>query len=281
MAAVDANCEYLGVKRLQLMENAGAAIANAVKKRLAAGRVVIIAGKGNNGGDAFVAARHLGGYDTTVMLIGRKEDIKTPEARHNWNALEKTSILLIQVADSAMLDSPSIKNADIIIDGIFGTGIKGIIREPESTAIDLINESEAFVVSMDVPSGFDPDGGVFEKAVRADLTLTFHKMKAGFLSEGADKYTGMVQVVDIGIPLEAESFVGPGDIQPFLTRPSSSHKGDAGRVLVVGGGAYSGAPALAALGALRAGADIVTVAAPRSVSDIIASFSPNLIVRPL
>src|SRR3990170_7350082 len=96
MAAIDDNCEYLGIKRLQLMENAGAAIANAVKKKLASGTIVIIAGRGNNGGDAFVAARHLGDYDTTVILIGKKGDIKTPEALHNWNVLEKTSSPLIE-----------------------------------------------------------------------------------------------------------------------------------------------------------------------------------------
>lgn len=281
MAAIDANCEYLGIRRLQLMENAGAAVANAVKKRAASGKVVIIAGRGNNGGDAFVAARHLSGYDTTVILLGRKEDIKTPEALHNWNALEKTSLSLIHVTDAAMFDTPLIMNADVIIDGIFGTGIKGKLKDPESTAIDLINASDAYVISVDVPSGFDPDGGKFEKAVQANMTLTFHKMKIGLLSRIAAKYAGDVQVIDIGIPHEAEFFVGPGDIQPFFSRPATSHKGDAGRVLVIGGGAYSGAPALAALAALRAGADIVTVAAPKSVSDIIASFSPNLIVRRL
>ncbi len=281
MAVIDANCEYLGIKRLQLMENAGAAIASAVKRRISSGKVVIIAGKGNNGGDAFVAARHLSGYDTTIMLLGRKEDIKTPEAQHNWKALEQTSIHLIQVTDASMFDMEMIKKASVIIDGIFGTGIRGKIKEPESTAIDLINASDASVISVDVPSGFDPDGGKFEKAVQADLTLTFHKMKTGMIKKEARKYTGEVQVIDIGIPGEAEFYVGLGDIQPFLTRPVSSHKGDAGRVLVIGGGAYSGAPALAALAALRAGADIATVAAPKSVSDIIASFSPNLIVRPL
>lgn len=281
MAAIDANCEYLGIKRLQLMENAGAAVANAVKVRIPAGKIVIIAGRGNNGGDTFVAARHLGGYDTTVVLLGRKDEIKTPEAQHNWNALERTSTHLVQGTDATMLDPNTIKKASVIIDGIFGTGIKGKIKEPESTAIDLINSSDTFVIAVDVPSGFDPDGGKFEKAVEADMTLTFHKMKTGMTKKGAGKYTGVVQVIDIGVPREAEFFVGPGDIQPFLARPVSSHKGDAGRVLVIGGGAYSGAPALAALAALRAGADIATVAAPKSVSDIIASFSPNLIVRPL
>lgn len=281
MAAIDANCDYLGIKRISLMENAGAAVARAVKERISSGKVVIIAGRGNNGGDAFVAARHLSGYEVIVILIGRKEEIKTPEALHNWKALEKTVIPLVEVSDSTALDRSIPKNADVIIDGIFGTGVRGKIQEPESTAIDLINSSGAFVISVDVPSGFDPDGGKFEKSVRAGLTLTFHKMKAGMLSENARKYTGEVRVVDIGIPGEAEFYVGPGDIQPFLKRPAISHKGDAGRVLVIGGGPYSGAPALSALGALRAGSDIVTVAAPKSVSDIIASFSPNLIVKKL
>jgi NAD(P)H-hydrate epimerase len=281
MAAIDANCEYLGIKRLVLMENAGAAVARAVKERISTGKVVIIAGKGNNGGDAFVAARHLSGYDVRVILLGRKEEIKTPEALKNWNALENTSIPLTQVVDSNVLDRKLIENADIIIDGIFGTGVRGKIRELESTAIDLINTSGAFVISVDVPSGLDPDGGKFERSVKAGLTLTFHKMKEGLTTLDAKKYAGEIRVVDIGILQDAEFYVGPGDIQPFLKRPETSHKGDAGRVLVIGGGPYSGAPALAALAALRAGADIVTVAAPRNVSDIIASFSPNLIVRAL
>ena len=279
MAAIDANCEYLGIKRLQLMENAGAAVANAVKQKMGSGKVLILAGRGNNGGDALVAARHLGGYDVTVVLIGLKEEIKTQEALHNWNALEKISIPLVQVTDSTAFDTSLFKNADVIIDGIFGTGVRGKIKEPESTAIDLINGSGAFVISVDVPSGFDPDGGSFHKSVQAGLTLTFHKMKAGL--ESAREYTGEVRVIDIGIPQAAEFYVGPGDIQPFLKRPEISHKGDAGRILVIGGGAYMGAPALCALGALRAGADIVTIAAPQNVSDIIASFSPNIIVRAL
>jgi hydroxyethylthiazole kinase-like uncharacterized protein yjeF len=181
MAAIDANCEYLGIKRLQLMENAGTAVSNAVKNKLTSGKIVIIAGRGNNGGDAFVAARHLEDYDTTVLLLGKKSEIKTHEALHNWNVLEKTSIPLTEVSDATMLDKSLIKKADIIIDGIFGTGIKGKIHEPESTAIDLINSSDAFVISVDVPSGFDQDEVTFDKSVQADLTLTFHKIKVGLL----------------------------------------------------------------------------------------------------
>lgn len=278
MAAIDTNCEYLGIKRLQLMENAGAAIARAVKKKLTHGKVVVIAGRGNNGGDAFVAARHLSSYDISVLLMGRKDEIKTQEARHNWNILENINIPLIQIKDSTELNPSLIKNADIIIDGIFGTGIRGRIKQPESRAIDLINESDAFVISVDVPSGFDPDGGKFEKSVMADLTLTFHKIKVGLLSAG--EYAGKIEVVEIGIPKDAELFVGPGDIKS-LKRPASSHKGDAGKLLIIGGGAYTGAPALCAMAALHTGADIVTIATPESVSDIIASFSPNLIVRSL
>lgn len=281
MAAIDANCEYLGIKRLQLMENAGAAVAKAVKEKKRSGKIVIFAGKGNNGGDAFVSARHLSEYDVSVILVGKKEAIKTCEALHNWKVLEKTSIQTFECTDSRAFDRSLLENADLIIDGIFGTGVRGKIHEPESTVIDIINSSGAFVISVDVPSGFDPDGGKFEKSVHAGLTITFHKMKAGMLSRNAEKYTGEVHVVDIGIPIEAEYYVGPGDIQPFLKRPASSHKGEAGRILIIGGGPYSGAPALAGLSALRAGADIVTVAAPRNVSDIIASFSPNLIVRSL
>lgn len=280
MAAIDENCEYLGIKSLQLMENAGAGVARLVKEKKHGGKITIIAGKGNNGGDAFVTARHLSGMDVTVLLIGRKEEIKTQEARHNWNTLEKTSIPLYQVTDSTQLPS-LLKNTGIIVDGIFGTGIKGKIKEPESTAIDLINASSAYIISVDVPSGFDPDGGDFDSSVRADLTATFHKMKVGLLSNAAREYTGEIEIIDIGIPPDAWFFVGKGDIKPFMERQAGGHKGDSGRILIIGGGAYTGAPALSALSALRAGADIVTVAAPESVSGIIASFSPNLIVRPL
>jgi len=170
------------------------------------------------------------------------------------------------------------------VDAVFGTGIKGKIKEPESTAIDLINRERKAgktVIAIDIPSGLDPDGGDFDKAVYADLTVTFHRMKAGLLTEQAKEHTGTVKVAEIGVCADAERYVGPGDLQMLNKRKLEAHKGNAGRILVIGGGPYSGAPALAALAALKTGADLVTAAVPESIAEIVASYSPDLIVKKL
>lgn len=281
MDALDTNCEYLGLSRLQLMENAGSAVAAEVMNLPIRDRVLFVAGRGNNGGDAFVAARHLTGYDVKVILLGRSGDVKTSEAARNLSILKNTGIPVLEVTDISGLEPAYFSDCDVIVDAIFGTGIKGPIREPETTAIDLINGSDAKVVSVDVPSGMDPDGGEFEKAVRSDVTVTFHLPKPGLLQKDAKEYIKEIAVADIGIPPEAGIIVGPGDLKLVTGRRSDSHKGDGGRVLVIGGGAYTGAPALSGMAALRAGADIVTVAVPKSTAGIVASFSPNLIVRRL
>ena len=277
MRRVDANCSDLGLLPLQLMENAGASVARAIRARFpeyAQTRIVVLTGTGNNGGDGFVAARHLLDYNPEILLLGRARDIATDESRRNWEILRNLSADLREIRDSSELSELEL-DADIIIDAMLGTGVRGSIREPVAGAIDLINASSAFVLSIDVPSGFNPDK--FEKAVRADLTITNHRMKEGFSSR--PEVTGEIEVANIGIPTRATLIVGTGDLPP--ARQARSHKGDNGRVLVVGGGAFTGAPALAALAALRTGADWVTVAAPRSVAGTIAGFSPDLIVHPL
>ncbi|MCD4810978.1 MAG: NAD(P)H-hydrate epimerase, partial [Methanosarcinales archaeon] len=281
MDALDTNCEQLGLIPLQLMENAGSAVSAEVINLPTRERVLVVAGRGNNGGDGFVAARHLIGYEVTVLLLGKSDEIKTPEAARNFSILKRTGIPVIEVTDVSGLKPEYFSKCEVIVDALFGTGIKGHIREPENTAIDLINDSKAKVVSVDVPSGMDPDGGQFEKAVYADVTTTFYLPKPGLIKVDNQEFVGEIAVADIGIPPEAETVVGVGDVKLVSGRGHDSHKGDGGRVLVIGGGAYSGAPALAAMAALRTGADIVTVAAPKSVSKIIASFSPNLIVRKL
>nr|CBH38287.1 conserved hypothetical protein, YjeF-related protein family and carbohydrate kinase family [uncultured archaeon] len=279
MAALDENCKFYGLTPIQLMENAGANVANEIKKRFTGKgtSVTIVAGKGNNGGDSFAAARHLHGFDVKIVLLGRSKDLRTEETSRNMRILKENGYDLAEITDSSELKTLYL--SEVIIDAIFGTGIRGKIREPESTAIDLINAASAFVVAVDVPSGLDPDTGEAEKAVRADLTVTFHRAKRGLLN--AKEYVGELVIVDIGIPDGMERLTGPGDVRIVAKRKASSHKGDNGRVLIVGGGPFFGAPTLAALAALHAGADWVTIAAPKSVSSIIASISPNLIVQPL
>jgi len=284
MAALDANCEFFGLAPLQLMENAGASIASELKKRFSEdAEVVIIAGKGNNGGDALAAARHLRNANVRVILVGRSKDLRTEASRRNWRILSECGYRMDEITDSSTLKAlKETLKPDVIIDALLGTGVRGRIREPESSAIDLINESGAFVLAVDVPSGLNPDTGECDKAVHADLTVTFHRAKPGLLKNESKSYVGELVVADIGIPPGMERLAGPGDVRLVLRRrEKSSHKGDNGRILIVGGGPFAGAPALSALASLRTGADWVTIATPRNVAPIIASISPNLIVQPL
>ena len=265
MTALDTNCRYFGLLPLQLMENAGAALAREIAARAKGKRIAIVAGRGNNGGDAFVAARHLVGFDVTVYLLGRSRDIATEEAKRNWEILERLGYDLHEVMDSK--DLP-LEKCDLIIDAVFGTGVRGSVRGLEAQAIEAINSSGKRVISVDVPSGLGTN-----QVVRADVVVTFHRQKPDM--------TGNIVVADIGIPKAAEFFVGKGDLWLMGRRSQESHKGDSGRILVIGGGPYTGAPALSAMAALRAGADIVTVAAPKAAARTISGYSPNLIVQQL
>ncbi|WP_435182815.1 NAD(P)H-hydrate dehydratase [Halobellus sp. EA9] len=273
MAAVDRNAEALGVPRKQLMESSGNAVARAVRRSADPGaRVAVVAGRGNNGGDALVAARFLDDYDVAVHLLGRPETIATGIARENWEALRDAEYDARAVTDSADLD---LGDPDVVVDAMLGTGVTGALREPEATAASAINDADATVVAVDVPSGVDADTGeAAGVAVDADRVVTFHDEKPGL-----DAVDAAVTVADIGIPEAAELFTGPGDLLA-LGRPDRSHKGDFGEVLVVGGGPYTGAPALAAQAALRAGADLVRVACPASVAREIQGYSESLILRP-
>ncbi|QLK26767.1 NAD(P)H-hydrate dehydratase [Natrinema zhouii] len=274
MAAVDANAAALGVPRKQLMESSGHAVARAVRAVADPGaRVVVVAGRGNNGGDAFVAARFLDEYDVTTLLLGRADQIGTEIARENWDALQRSDYDTRSVTDSSEFASDAtaldLDEADVIVDAMLGTGISGDLREPAATAARAINDAATTVVAVDVPSGFDADGGDHaDNAVEADRVVTFHDTKPGLDELAAD-----VTVADIGIPDAAERFVGPGDID--LARPD----GRAGRPYIIGGGPYTGAPALAAQAALRASAELSFVAAPESVAGEIQGYSEDLIVQ--
>ena len=281
MRALEMNSEYFGVSRLQLMENAGRSVAAEITSRFPPdkARVAVFCGLGGNGGDGFVAARHLTclGFKVDVILAGRSESIADDVARKNWLALQplKDIVTFHEVHDSSLV--PSIE-AEVVVDALLGVGLKGTLRPPILQMVRGINKMKAFRVSVDVPTGINSDSGdVLGKAVRANLTVTFHKKKPGLLK--AKRYTGELVVRDIGLPPEFERFAGPGDVSLVVRpRPPEAHKGEFGRLLVVGGSeVFSGAPALVALAALRAGVDLTYIAAPHKTAYAISSMSPDLI----
>jgi len=281
MRVLELNAEYFGVSRLQLMENAGRNVAVEVASRFKPqeARITVFCGLGGNGGDGFVAARHLLclGFKVEVILAGRPSNITSEEAKKNWQALESLgdSITVKEVYDSSLV--PEVE-AEVVIDALLGIGVKGRLRPPILQIVKAINEAEAFRVAVDVPTGIDSDTGeVLGEAVRADLTVTFHKAKPGLLK--AKEYVGDLVVRHIGLPEEIERYAGPGDVYAVVKpRPPESHKGDFGRLLVIGGSAvYFGAPALVASAALRTGVDLAYIAAPEKTAQAISTMSPNLI----
>ncbi|NHI91899.1 MAG: NAD(P)H-hydrate dehydratase [Candidatus Lokiarchaeota archaeon] len=288
MMILDNNSKYLGIPTLLLMENAGCSIVQALIENqmdLKDKIITIFAGLGNNGGDTFVVARHLTFHGSKILLflLGDPDRISSDISKLNWEALQKLDYCVksIIIRDSSQLKSwkKTINESDIIIDGILGTGVRGKLREPIKTAISLINNSNKFVCSVDVPSGVNPDTGeIIDDAIKANMTVTFHKIKSG-LKKSTN--IGKIIVKNIGIPPEAEVYVGKGDLLSFnQNRSLKSHKGDSGRVLVIGGNeTFSGAPALVSLAAYRTGSDLVMTVVPSKVAASVRAYSPNLIVK--
>ena len=206
MMQIEENGHQMGFLRKFMMENAGAAAVKRLVEKfddIKSKNILVFAGLGNNGGDGLVIARHLAGYGTrvTVFLLGEPDNIRSEECSWNWNLLEKMKSIKLLTGGS--LDDLNNLEFDIIIDGILGTGISGEIREPQSSAITFINKSNAFKLTVDVPSGVDPDtGNKNSPHVIADMTVTFHRMKIGMPK--AKDVCGEIFVEKIGIPPEAE-----------------------------------------------------------------------------
>ena len=241
MRAVDKNAIALGVTELQLMESAGRALAD-MARVVTPARVLVLCGRGNNGGDGMVAARHLQhGMDTDVCYLNFGK--RSPGCEHQLSALKRCRVGLYPFTcrdDFNELQS-RFANADVIIDALLGIGASGEVQEPITSCVNMANASRAMIIAADLPT----------PGMRADRICAFHRAKC-------ERST----VVDIGIPIEAECCVGPGDLTLLKPRHNKVHKGFGGEVLVIGGGPYQGAPYLAGLGALRAGADIVRIASP-------------------
>ncbi len=228
MAAIDENSEWLGVSRALLMENAGAWVARTAYQWLggvAGKKIIIFCGTGNNGGDGFAAARHLAGLgaEVHVVLIGDPKKIRTPEAKANYSVLcsmrESVKLSIIKTVEDLEEIRRDLEDAEAVIDAIFGTGIRGEIREPWRSAIQLINSAKGLRIAVDMPSGVDPDTGeVRDLCVNANVTVTFHRPKAGM--PAAADYCGELVIAPIGIPPEAEIVMGPGDARQALSSMS-------------------------------------------------------------
>jgi NAD(P)H-hydrate epimerase len=299
MNVIDINCEDLGLSRLCLMENAGKSLSDEISKfstiRFSRPvKIAIFTGSGGNGGDGFVAARHLlnRGFEVDVFMLTDFKNIKSTSAKANAEILRNMnptfSRLNIHYIESIeKLEDMDIGNSNnymehIIIDGILGTGIKGKLRQKIRRSIEIINNFNSLKISIDIPSGMNPETGNIEDiAIKPDYTLTFHKTKSG-LRKADKNLVGEIINCDIGIPIEAEIFLGKGDLLRLKNRSDYSYKGKNGKILIVGGNKYySGAPSIAGLSALSTGVDLVYIATTESASIPIKSYLPDFIVKSL
>jgi len=264
---LDRNSDFLGVPTSMLMENAGRGVADTVRKT-GKKNILFFCGLGNNGGDGFVAARYLmNDCNVKVILLGSPDDIKTGNAKENYRKIKN---IVEEIGNVNISDE--IKKSEVVVDAMLGIGISGRIRQPYLKCINSVNKSRKIVVSVDVPTGLGT-----KTAVKPKITVTFNDVKEGMNK----KNSGKIIVKKIGIPEDAERYAGPGEIVCYPLPKKDSHKGENGVVLIIGGGPYSGAPALAALAAYRIGVDLVHIATPKKAYPIIASYSPNPIVAPL
>ena len=298
MGAADRRtAEQFGVPLVELMENAGTAVARFCLRRYpAARRVVVLCGKGNNGGDGFVAARVLAvaGVGVAVLLLGREDEVKGEAAAALARLRAEAPAIAIRPLDNeaglaAMSDT--IASAELLIDAVVGTGFKPPLRGLPAALRELAAKSDAPVVAVDLPSGWDADsiGQIAQGAFRADAVVTFTRPKLSHVFGHLTSATfGPVVVAEIGSPAEAIqsasglSWAGAAKAIAEQPREVNANKGKYGHVLIVGGSyGTAGAPSMAALAALRSGAGLVTAAVPEVVAATVAAIAPELMVRPL
>jgi NAD(P)H-hydrate epimerase len=283
MSQADQAAVAAGMPGVKLMENAGRAVAEAIFARWQPRPVLVLAGPGNNGGDGFVAARHLAqaGWPVRLALLGARENLTGDAARHAalWD-------------DEVLELSPDLVDSEeLVIDALFGAGLSRPLEGPARAAIETAGATGGPLVAVDVPSGLSGDSGAVlgPVAARADLTVTFFRKKPGHLLLPGRTLCGEVVVADIGIPEGVLEQSAPRAMEngPELwldslpRRKLVDHKYCFGHAVVLGGATMTGAARLAARAALRVGAGLVSVACPPDVLPIYALASASLITEPL
>jgi NAD(P)H-hydrate epimerase len=287
----------IGIPGIALMENAGIRIVEALKRRFPAPRwerIVIVAGKGNNGGDGLVVARHLWNQGTrpVVLLLALKGDV-LGDAAVNLNAALKMGLPVKEITSPGDWGrhKKALSRATVIVDAIFGTGLGKPLDGLYARVVGDINASKAFKIAVDIPSGLSSDSSlIIGPCVKADLTVTPAAPKIAHVLPPAEEYVGELVIAPIGVP--PFLFDDPGlklemverkDVAPFLKgRKKDTHKGTFGHVLVISGSlGKTGAASLAGRAALRMGAGLVTVATPASCLPMVARSVPELMTEPL
>lgn len=270
--------EKYGIPGIVLMENAAIAIFKRIESR-GVRKVLILCGTGNNGGDGFALARllYVKGYDIEIYCFGEIDKV-SGDAKINLDILNNMGIEIKNKIDEL---PQSILTKDIVIDGLLGTGIRGIVREPYYNAIKAVNELSKYTISIDIPSGINSDNGeMMGISIKANETVTFGCAKYGHLLLDGREHTGRLTVEDISIPhscIEEQNLYGTtnyGDYPVSLIKKRQIHsnKGDYGRVYIVGGShLMSGAVILAAKGAIRSGSGLVTCVIPESILNRVGS----------
>lgn len=269
MAVTEENAVALGVPIDALMENAGRAVAEEAARRLSGppSRIGILVGMGNNGGDAMAAGYYLSqwGYQAEAWLVRPAAEIRSRASRRCFERIERRGMVRLRLPRAEEL-----ANLSMIIDGLLGTGQTEPLRPPYGEAVALAKGSGVPILSIDVPTGISGRDGLSPR-----WTVALTAVKDGMDPENS----GEIIVRDIGIPADAWLRTGPGEFHFLPRNRATQERGRSARILVIGGGPYAGAPALAALAALRSGAERATVLTPASAALAVQSFSPNLVVR--
>ncbi len=289
--------EAIGMPSLVLMENAGRSVFQVIQERIpdfAQKKIAIVCGKGNNGGDGLVVARHLINHGAMVDVFVLSTLAKlSDEAETNATILHRSDEVIHCITDKDQLSqmASALSQADLIVDAIFGTGFTGEVRGLAAQVIELINLSPAQVLSIDIPSGVESDTGKAPgPAVMADLTITLALPKVGLLFYPGRGYVGELFIGDVGYPRSLiQNFESPfalvdesGIREKLPERRPDGHKGDFGRVLVIAGSrGMTGAATLTAQAALRAGAGLVYLAFPESLSSVIETKLTEIVKLPL
>ena len=290
--------DEIGIPSIVLMENAGRQVVAALEANysdLLTRQVAILCGRGSNGGDGFVVARTLyqRGVGVSVFVLGSIGEVRG-DARMNLEILGRLGLTTVEIADEQAweLHFSEIAKCDLIIDAIFGTGLKAPLSGMLETVVADVNASGIPVVAVDLPSGISADTPeLLGDCIHAAMTVTLGAPKLPLVLPPGESYAGSVVIADIGIPTEVlEAVDGPRlelltreDMREIVPpRQLDSHKGDYGHVLVIAGSfGKTGAAHLTALGALRSGAGLVTVATPNSCVPILASMAPEYMTLPL